>query len=74
MDLYRAYTIGIRQEDLLEAMKIILEYERNFDKITRSTHRASNGDVVVVYCFRPYVYDDFETIRREFIQAGIQIL
>lgn len=70
--MYRAHMLGIKQKDLVLAMNIILKHESDFDKITRSAYTEPTGETTILFKFYPFVYEDFEKIRDEFIKAGIQ--
>ena len=72
--MYRAHMLGIKQKDLALAMDIVLKHESDFDKITRSVYKENTGETIIIFKFHPFVYEDFEKIRDEFIKAGIQTL
>ena len=72
--MYQGHMITIKQKDLPEAMKIILEHEGDFDKITRFTSRHKDDNWEITFKLHPYIYEDFEKVKNEFIKNGIQVL
>ena len=74
--MYRGYMITIGQKDLPKAMEIILKHdsEGDLDMISRHISGGKPGELEITFKLHPYIYEDFETIKNEFEQAGIQIL
>ena len=68
--MYRVYSITIRREDLVKAEKILLKHCNDGDIDAMRCDDKQNG--TVTYLINPYIYEDFETIKNEFKEAGIQ--
>jgi hypothetical protein len=69
--MYRVHNVKIRREDVEKAEKILTRH----DEVGNIHH--INVEVrpdAISYWIAPYIYEDFEAIRDEFIEAGIQII
>lgn len=73
--MYRAHDIEINKEDRHAAYGIIAEHLRlgNIDDL-RIYEDTVRGVKTLTFHIHPYVYEDFEKIRDEFINAGIRIM
>lgn len=78
--MYRVHEIKIRKEDYAEANAILLKHEllgdideMDWDEYNAKTMEGTN-EAYVVYRIRPFIYEDYETIVKEFKEAGIQVL
>ena len=72
--MYRVHNIMIRAKDRSKADVIINAHRDDIDDIRVCDHTNSGCRCTVVYWIKPYVYENFETIKNEFKQNGIQIL
>lgn len=76
---YRVYSVKIRAEYCDKAKAILNKHDKagNIDEMC-SEHRVEKIDgknvAVIEYRIRPYIYEDFETIKQEFEQVGIRIM
>ena len=69
--MYRFHNVKIRREDVEKAEKILAMHDEigDIDRIN-----VEVGPDAISYWIAPYIYEDFETIKDEFKQAGIQII
>lgn len=78
MDLYRVHTITILQKDEDKADKILCEHYQKGDiddhTIDCIHNKDRDGNITSTYWIKPYIYEDFETIKKEFKEAGIRII
>lgn len=78
MDKYQVYDVKIRKDDREKADAILWKHYDNgdFDDITIGviTSYDREGNDVITYRIAPYLYEDFETIKKEFKEAGIRII
>lgn len=73
--MYRPHYVHIRKEDYEKAEKILEKHYRSGEIDDHSsTMESRRGVQAITYCIHPYIYEDFESIVREFIESGIQIL
>lgn len=70
---YRVHSITVRKEDQFKADEIINEHWDlgELDDARYEVHWNSDGTSTVTYWLNPYVYEDFEAIKKEFQEAGI---
>jgi hypothetical protein len=61
---YRVYHVHIRKEDREKGDEIILRHWYNGDIDTIAVN--TNCDGSIIYCVSPYVYDNLETILRQY--------
>ena len=78
MDLYRVHTITIRKADRDKADKILWKHydDGDLDDLTIDVivHKDRDGNPLITYRMKTYIYEDFKTIISEFKEAGIQIV
>ena len=78
--MYRVHEIKIRREDYVLANPILLKHELlgDIDEMDWEEYNAKTmegiNETYIVYRIRPFIYEDFETIIKEFKEAGIQVL
>ena len=70
---YRVHELKIRRGDRDKGDAILLEHWNLGDLDDFDVHVTAVDDAVT-YRIRPFVYEDFETIKREFVQNGIALL
>lgn len=73
---YRLQSITIRKEDYKKADAIVQEHWKRGDIDAENvTEEIRYGGVrTVTFWLNMYVSDDLETIKREFVQSGIELL
>lgn len=78
MDQYRVHDVKIRKSDRNKADAILWEHydKGDLDDFTVDVivHKDRDGNDVITYRIKPYIYEDLETIINEFKQAGIEVL
>lgn len=78
MDMYHTYDVVIRKVDRDKADEILWNHYHRGDlddlSVDSVVKKDRDGNDVVVFRIKPCVYEDLETIKNEFRQAGIQIL
>lgn len=76
--MYRVHDIKVRKENQNRVNNILWRYYANGDlddlEISSMEQRDDDGNPVIVLKIRPYLYEDFERIKRDFELAGIQIM
>ena len=73
---YQVYDVKIRREFTEKADEILFKHWNNGDinTVNFNIEKNHNGPDTVTYWIQPYIYEDFEAIKDEFKQAGIQVL
>ena len=72
--MYRGHDVYIRKEDYENAEEIIKKYYESGGIDDHSyTTLMVRGGYLIKYRIHPYIYEDFETMIREFETSGIQI-
>lgn len=78
MDKFQVHDVRIRKDDREKADAILWKHYDNgdLDEVTIDViiHKDREGNDVITYRIAPYLYEDFETIIKEFIEAGIRII
>ena len=74
MDLYRVHSVKIQAEDRAKADTILAKHIHDIDDIRISAQKNSDGNSEATYWIKPYIYEDLETIKNEFKEAGIRII
>ena len=69
--MYRFHNVKIRREDVEKAEKILTRHDEIGDIYHINVEVRSDA---ISYWIAPYIYEDFEAIRDEFIKEGIQVI
>ena len=73
---YQLQSITIRKEDRTNADHVLLKHwtDGTIDTVNVSEQKNSDGIDTVTYWIKPYIYDDFVSIKNVLELSGIQIL
>ena len=78
MEKFQVHDVKIRKDDREKADAILWKHydKGDLDDVTVDViiHQDRDGNDVITYRIAPYLYEDFETIVKEFKEAGIRMM